>query len=135
MSAVLLHFTSLMTDREETVARLLQSLAATAGIFAVIYFWLPAVLIPRGLFVLAGVLVIAGVIGWRAPFEWVVRRVGPRERLLLIGTTDAGINLAHELLNRRVVGVEIVGFVDPDPTSVGHPLFNIGTIDDIADIV
>jgi len=135
MSAVLLHFTSLMTDREETVARLFQSLAATGGILAVIYFWFPAVLLTRGAFVLAGVFVIAAVIGWRVVFEWVARRVGPRERLLLIGTTDAGVTLAHELLNKRLFGIEIVGFVDPDPTRVRHPLFNIGTIDEVADIV
>ncbi len=64
-----------------------------------------------------------------------IARVAPRERLLLVGTSRRGhrararaVRAPHEL------GVEIVGFVDPDPTRVGTPLINpgvVGTIDDI----
>ena len=63
------------------------------------------------------------------------RRVAPRERLLLVGTSPAPISLARELYERRQeLGVEIVGFIDPDPARVGAPVLNpgvIGTIDDI----
>ena len=45
----------------------------------------------------------------------------------------------RELFERRQeLGVEIVGFVDPDPARVGAPVINpgvIGTIDDIPSIV
>ena len=49
------------------------------------------------------------------------------------------VALARELFERRQeLGVEIVGFVDPDPGMVGTPLINpgvIGTIEDIPSIV
>ena len=49
------------------------------------------------------------------------------------------MTLARELHERRhELGVEIVGFVDPDPARVGQPVLNpgvIGTIDDIPSIV
>jgi sugar transferase (PEP-CTERM system associated) len=84
-------------------------------------------------------LVIAGVIGWRVTFEWLMRRVGPRERLLLVGTTGASVTLARELLSkRRQFGIEIVGFVDADPARVGQPLVNaaiIGSMDEIPSLV
>ena len=48
--------------------------------------------------------------------------MGPRERLLLVGTSPAAVTLAGELHEHRVeLGVEIVGFVDPDPAKVGEP--------------
>ena len=67
------------------------------------------------------------------------RQVGPRERLLLVGTSAAAVTLAQELFERRQeLGVEIVGFIDPDPARVGAPVINpgvIGTIEDIPSIV
>ena len=64
-----------------------------------------------------------------------ISRLAPRERLLLVGTSPAAIVLARELFERRQeLGVDIVGFVDPDPARVGAPVINpgvVGTIDDI----
>ncbi len=84
-------------------------------------------------------LVIAVVIGWRLAFDWTSRQVGPRERLLLVGTSAAAITLARELYERRhELGVEIVGFADPNPELVGTSVINpgvIGTIDQIPEIV
>ena len=129
----------IVSDRRETFVRVLQALSATSIILALVYFFFPAVVIGRGVFIIAAVLVISLVIGWRVAFEWMTRRVGPRERLLLVGTTDGAVALARELFERRMqLGVEIVGFVDPDPARVGQPLLNpgiVGTIDDIPRIV
>jgi sugar transferase (PEP-CTERM system associated) len=65
--------------------------------------------------------------------------MAPRERLLLVGTGAAAIELARELYDRRhELGVEIVGFVDPDPARIGEPVINpgvVGTIDDIPELV
>jgi sugar transferase (PEP-CTERM system associated) len=67
------------------------------------------------------------------------RRMAPRERLLLVGTSAAAVSLARELFERRQeLGVSIVGFVDPDPSKVGQPVLNpgvIGTVEDIPSIV
>jgi len=49
------------------------------------------------------------------------------------------VTLARELFQRRLeLGVDIVGFVDPDPARIGEPVINpgvIGTIDDIPSLV
>lgn len=128
-----------VADRRELFVRVLQSLSATSIILALVYFWFPSLIIGRGVFLVAAFFVITAVVGWRVLFEWVTHQVPIGERLLLIGTTQAAVALAKEIYDRRVeLGVQIVGFVDPDPTRVGQPLFNpgiIGTIDDIPDIV
>jgi sugar transferase (PEP-CTERM system associated) len=126
------------SDRRELFIRMIQALGAASFILAALYFWIPSLIIGRGVFGIAIVLVIALVIGWRVAFEWVSRQVGPRERLLLVGTSNASVSLARELFQRRhELGVEIVGFVDPDPSKVGASLLNpgvLGTIEDIPSI-
>ncbi len=128
-----------VADRRDLIVRVLQSLSATSILLAVLYFWFPALIIGRGVFLVAAFLVISCVVGWRLLFEWMARKVGNTEKLLLIGTTPAAVALARELHERRIeLGVQIVGFVDADPSRVGQPLLNpgiIGTIDDIPAIV
>jgi sugar transferase (PEP-CTERM system associated) len=129
----------LLADRRELFIRSLQALGAAAFALATVYFWLPDLIIGRGVFLISAVLVVAAAFGWRLAFEWLSRRMGPRERLLLVGTNAAAVTLARELFDRRhELGVEIVGFVDPDPAKVGEPLINpgvIGTVEDIPSIV
>ena len=127
-----------ITERRELFVRAIQALGGTALILAALYYWFPDLIVGRGVFAISAVFVIALVLGWRIVFEWANRRVGPRERLLLVGTNDSAVRLARELHERQDLGIEIVGFVDADPGRVGTPVFNpgvIGTIDDIPAIV
>ena len=128
-----------VADRRELFVRLLRSLAATAGILAVVYYWFPSLIVGRGVFLLTTVFVIVAILLSRIAFTWATAQVRPGERLLLIGTTPAAVALAQEIHERQAeLGVEIVGFVDPDPARVGFGLFNpgiIGTIEDIPHIV
>lgn len=129
----------LVADRRELFVRLLRSLAATTIILAVVYFWFPSLIVGRGVFLLTTAFIIAAILLSRLLFEFATSQVQPGERLLLIGTTPAAVALAQEIHERQAeLGVEIVGFVDPDPARVGAALFNpgvIGTIDDIPAIV
>jgi len=129
----------LVADRRELFVRIVQALAAASFVLAVIYYWAEDLVIGRGVFVMASFLVITLAIAWRLAFEWISPRVRPRERLLLVGTNAAAVTLARELYDRRhELGVEIVGFVDPDPAKVGASLINpgvVGTIEDIPAIV
>ena len=128
----------IITDRRELFVRAVQALGATSMILAGLYFWLDELVVGRGVFILAASLVILFVFGWRIGFDWASHRVGPRDRLLLVGTSDSAVKLARELYDRRDLGVEIVGFIDPDPARIGSPVLNpgvIGTIEDIPSIV
>jgi sugar transferase (PEP-CTERM system associated) len=128
-----------VADRRELFVRLLQALGAASFLLAAIYFWFPTTMIGRGVFLIAAILVIALVAGWRLAFEWLALQVGPSERLLLVGTSQAAVALARELFERRhELGAEIVGFIDADPHRVGQPIINpgvIGTVEDIPAIV
>jgi sugar transferase (PEP-CTERM system associated) len=124
----------LVADRREMVVRLLQALGSASLILGFLYFWFPALIIGRGVFLIAAAFIVTFVIGWRVLFEWFSRSVGPRERLLLIGTNHAAVALASELYGRPELGVEIVGFIDPDPERVGEPVLNPGVVGTVSDI-
>ena len=125
-------------DRRELFVQSVQALGAASLILALVYYWLPEMVVGRGVFALTAVIVVTLVFGWRLVFEWTSRHLAPRQRLLVVGTNDAAARLGRELHRRTDLGVEIVGFIDPDPTKVGTPVFNpgvIGTIEDIPAIV
>jgi sugar transferase (PEP-CTERM system associated) len=128
-----------VSDRGELLVRIVQALGGASFILAAVYFWFPVTMIGRGVFLIAAVLIAVLIVGWRVAFDWLSRQVGPTERLLLIGTSPAAVSLARELYeSRQALGVEIVGFVDPDPARVGAPVLNpgvIGTVEDIPAIV
>lgn len=125
-------------DRRELFVQSVQALGAASLILALVYYWLPEMVVGRGVFALTAVIVVTLVFGWRLLFEWTSRHLAPRQRLLVVGTNDAASRLGRELHRRTDLGVEIVGFIDPDPSKVGTPVFNpgvIGTIEDIPAIV
>lgn len=124
-----------LEDRRDMLAGLVRALGAASVILAILYFCVPTLIIGRGVFVLASLLIIGLVAGWRIAFEWLSLRVVPAERLLIVGTSGAALTLARELFERRgELGVELVGFVDSDPAKVGTPMINPGVIGTVADI-
>ena len=137
---VALHYCDLydlrtLKDRRGLVVSLIQALGGASLVLAALYYWVPSLVIGRGVFVIASLLVIALVSGWRLAFEWLSLRVGPAERLLIVGTSEASVALARELFDRRQeLAVDLVGFVDADPSRVGQSLINPGVIGTVADI-
>jgi sugar transferase (PEP-CTERM system associated) len=128
-----------LSDRRELFVRLVRALAAASFLLAGVYYLVPSLVIGRGVFVGAALFLVVLIPGWRLLFEWLSRNARPRERLLLVGTSAAAVDLARELFARRhELGVEIMGFVDPDPARVGAHVLNpgvVGTIEDIPSIV
>ena len=126
-------------DRRELFVGIVQALSATSFLLAALYFWSPSLVIGRDVFAVSSLLVLGSVAGWRVVFEWLTLQAAPRERLLVVGTEPAAVALARELFSRRQeLGIDIVGFIDPDPSRLGAPVINpgvIGTVDDIPAIV
>jgi sugar transferase (PEP-CTERM system associated) len=137
---VCLHYCDLydlrtLSDRRGVVIGLMQALGASSLVLAFLYYWIPELIIGRGVFMIASVVIVAVVGGWRVAFDWLSLRLEPTERLLIVGTSTAAVGLARELFDRRQeLGVELVGFVDPDPARIGTPLINPGVIGTVSDI-
>ena len=134
-----LHYVDLYDLRtiatRDLAVRLVRAIGATLVILGIAYWLFPLLVVEQGIFLRFTALALLLVFAWRSAFAWVTSHIAPRERLLLVGTSPAAITLARELFERRQeFGVDIVGFVDPDPSRVGAPVINpgvVGTIDDI----
>lgn len=135
-----LHYANLydlrtITTTRDLAERLLRAIGGTSLILGIAYWLFPLLVVAPGVFLLTAALALAMVMVWRCAFDVITALLAPRQRLLLVGTSPAAIILARELFDRRQeLGVEIVGFVDPDPARVGAPVINpgvVGTIDDI----
>jgi sugar transferase (PEP-CTERM system associated) len=117
----------------------LRALAVTSLVLAVLYFFVPALAVGRGVFALATAPISLVVTGWRIAFEWLSLRGAPTERILILGTNLAAVNLARELSERRSeLGLDVVGFVDTDPQAVGRSVLNstvLGVTREIPEIV
>jgi sugar transferase (PEP-CTERM system associated) len=128
-----------VSDHRELFVRTLRALGVTSLVVAMLYYWFPALILGRGVFIIAAVLVVALTVGWRLLFVWATLHVRPNERLLLVGTNPAATELARELHARHAeLGVEIVGIVDTesDRNSEGPPGPKVvGSVDDIATLV
>ena len=141
---VCLHYCDLyqletLRDRRTVAIGLLRALGFSSLALAFLYFWIPGLIVGRGVLVIASVLIITLVAGWRAVFGWVLLRLKPTERLLIVGTGEAAVSLARELYQRRSeLGVDLAGFVDSDASQVGRSLVNpgvLGTVDEIPMLV
>jgi sugar transferase (PEP-CTERM system associated) len=137
---VCLHYSDLydlrtIDGKKELARRVVRAIGATSLILGVAYWLFPLLVVERGVFLLTAALALLLVMAWRSAFDLITARLAPRERLLLVGTSPAAIVLARELHERRFeLGVNNVGFVDPDPARIGAPVINpgvVGTIDDI----
>lgn len=137
---VCLHYSDLydlktINGKRDLAVKLLRAIGATSLILGIAYWLFPLLVVQQGVFLLSAALSILFVLAWRSMFDVITEHVAPHERLLLVGTGPAAVVLARELHERRhELGVNIVGFVDPDPTRVGAPVINpgvVGTIDDI----
>jgi sugar transferase (PEP-CTERM system associated) len=134
-----LHYCDLYDSRahnhRDLVVGLLQALGAASLALGPLYYWIPELVIGRGVILIASLMIITLLLVWRLFFVWLSTRLGPTERLLIVGTSSAAVELARELYERRNgLGVELVGFIDADESRVGMPVLNPGVIGTIADI-
>jgi UDP-GlcNAc:undecaprenyl-phosphate GlcNAc-1-phosphate transferase len=92
----------------------------------------------RGVLVMDGVLLLAGVTGSRVFFRLLrtyierFREYPEARRALIYGAGDGGELLARELINNRDLGLNPVGFLDDDPNKHGrviHGLRVLGNLD------
>ena len=61
-----------------------------------------------------------------------------QERVLVLGTAEAGITLVRELLVRPELNVKVIGFLDEKGENIGKSLVNpsiIGSVNQVSDIV
>jgi sugar transferase (PEP-CTERM system associated) len=127
-----------MHDRRELVLRLIQALGLAWVALAFASYALPQLMIGRGVWLIALPLALMFTITWRILIHWFLGHPGIGERILIVGSGGAAIEIAREVLGRRDAGYRVLGFVDSNPELVGKSLINprvIGLTNDLEEIV
>ncbi|MDQ3652189.1 MAG: TIGR03013 family PEP-CTERM/XrtA system glycosyltransferase [Acidobacteriota bacterium] len=117
-----------MHDRRELVLRLVQALGLAWVALAVAFYVLPKLMLGRGVSLIALPLALGLMVGWRISIHWLLGHPNVGERILIVGSGDAAVEIAREVLERRDAGYRIVGFVDNRPELVGKSIINPGVI-------
>ena len=133
-----LYFTNLGNNNRILLVKLLQSFGAASVLLAIFYFFFPSLLIGRGIFVLTMFVLPPLMFIWRLSYPDIPLFRNNKERILIIGTGDLGLEIGKKILDKSYAGYEVVGYIDEDEQRVGESLFNpriIGTHKEIFPIV
>ncbi|HEY6217774.1 MAG TPA: TIGR03013 family XrtA/PEP-CTERM system glycosyltransferase [Pyrinomonadaceae bacterium] len=127
-----------MHDRRELVLRLVQALGLAWIALALSFYTYPALMLGRGISLIALPLALGLMVLWRISIHWFLGHPGFGERILIVGSGKFAVEMASEVLNRPDAGYRIVGFVGTDADLLGKSLINprvIGLTDDLDQIV
>jgi sugar transferase (PEP-CTERM system associated) len=128
----------LMHDRRELVLRLIQALGLAWIVLAFSFYTFPALMLGRGVSLIALPIALTLMVGWRVSIHWLLGHPDFGERILIVGSGNLAVELAREVLDRRDAGYRIVGFVGTDAELLGKSLINprvIGMTEELDEIV
>lgn len=137
--AVVLYFYDLYDFRllisvSEVVIRLLEAFGVACVVLAFCYFISPDVGLGRGIAAMAAPIIVGMTVGWRILWLRHCQELGNAERMLILGTGPAGIQLTRDILARPELRVRVLGFLDEQGKNIGKSLVNPGIIGAAADL-
>lgn len=129
---------TVMTNRRELMLRLVQALGIAWALLALVFYFVPPLLLGRGVSVISVPLVLVLLLGWRFLIHYLMGHPEIGEKILVVGTGQAARDTAEAVLERRDAGYRIVGFVTENGikpnTKIGETTV-IGTTDELDSIV
>jgi sugar transferase (PEP-CTERM system associated) len=124
--------------RADLLAHTTQSLGAGYLCLALVYFLAPSASLGRGIALTAAPLILILLLTWRLSANAANLLARGNERVLMIGTGEAGISLVRHILSRPEYNMKVVGFLDEKGQGIGKSLVNpciIGATADVEEIV
>jgi sugar transferase (PEP-CTERM system associated) len=124
--------------RADLLVHMMQALGAACVILSIIYFLAPDASLGRGIAVTAAPLSLAFLLGWRLSANATNVLASGDERVLIVGTADAGINLVRHIVRHPEYNMKVVGFLDEKGQDIGKSLVNpkiVGATADLEEIV
>lgn len=100
-----------MTNRRELMLRMVQALGIAWALLALLFYFVPQLLIGRGVSVISVPLVLALLVGWRMFIHSLTGHPEIGEKILVVGTGQTALDTAEAVWERRDAGYRIAGFV------------------------
>ena len=113
---------TVMGNRRELMLRLVQALGIAWVLLAILFYFIPTLLIGRGVSIISIPLVLVLLLIWRMLIHYLTGHPEIGEKILIVGAGQAAIDTASAVWDRRDAGYRIVGFVTEDADSVRKKL-------------
>lgn len=129
---------TVIANRRELLLRLVQSLGIAWALLALLFYFVPPLLIGRGVSVYSVVIVLVALLGWRVLIHSLTGHPDIGEKILIVGTGKAAFDTANIAWERRDAGYRIVGFISENghvqPEKIGEANV-LGTTKDLENII
>ena len=129
---------TVMTNRRELMLRLVQALGIAWILLALMFYFVPQLLIGRGVSVISVFVVLVSLLVWRVLIHLLTGHPEIGEKILVVGTGKAARETAEAVWDRRDAGYRIVGFVTENGFKAGEKIGRseiVGTTDQLKNIV
>jgi exopolysaccharide biosynthesis polyprenyl glycosylphosphotransferase len=129
---------TVMGNRRELMLRLVQALGIAWVLLALLFYFVPPLLIGRGVSALSVLIVLVLLLTWRILIHYLTGHPEIGERILIVGTGLAAQETAKAILRRRDAGYRISGFVTENGATPGAKVGGteiIGTTGELDHIV
>ena len=100
-----------MTNRRELMLRLVQALGIAWALLALLFYFVPPLLIGRGVSVISVPLVLGLLLTWRIFIHSLTGHPEIGEKILVVGTGQTALDTAEAVWERRDAGYRIAGFI------------------------
>ena len=120
--------------RSVMLNQLLQALGVACLALAVLYYAEPRLSMGRDITAMAVPAILVLLLSCRLLLDHLGLLGHYLERVLIVGTGEAGICLVREILSRPDFNLKVVGFLDESGENIGKSLVNPGIIGAISDV-
>jgi FlaA1/EpsC-like NDP-sugar epimerase len=129
---------TVMGNRRELMLRLVQALGIAWVFLALLFYFVPPLLIGRGVSVFSVLIVLVSLLTWRVLIHYLTGHPEIGEKILIVGTGRAAQETAEAVWKRRDAGYRISGFVTENGTNPNAEVSEadvLGTTGDLEGIV
>jgi len=110
--------------------RLTKAIGIASITLAIIYYWIPFLLVGRGIFLISLVFLFLLIVSWRYIYNWILKKRLFTEKIFVLGSGELCQKILNEIDGHRDSGYQVAGVISVNsaPTQVltaDIPLFNL----------
>jgi sugar transferase (PEP-CTERM system associated) len=132
-----LYETKNFRSKRELLTRLLQVIGVASLALGIIYYLIPRIIVVKGLYFLASPMLLCLLFGLRVAFVHVNDASEQAQRVVMVGWSQLGEDLAREIRLRPELGFNVTGYVDDSepPTDPPFTIPRLGSTSELEEIV
>jgi sugar transferase (PEP-CTERM system associated) len=128
----------IVKGRSNLLVHMLRAMAGAVFALALLYFLAPVLSFGRGVTLAASPFIFVLLLSWRLSVSATNLLARGDERVLVLGTGEAGVSLVRHIVGHPEYNIKVVGFLDEQGQNIGKSLVNpciVGGTADLEEIV